>query len=274
MLRVTATTQLMKEIVELLSVVTDEAKMSWGENGVTVIVVDGGMVSMLSATISDACFETYECEPVIIGMELGKMKDLLTLAGPSDLVEIEYDDAVGTISVRVGQVHRLLRGLDTNTMKDSKTPRLKWQEYGGATIDSEKFSRSLRAAKLVGELVDFRIDSKSFGVSVEVEAGEGVNVSFESGELIELAPPPPPSPPDNWDEEVEGVWKPPQAYDGTANGTYSLQYLDPLSRKIASGLANDVQVRFRDGHPLRLDWSSNEGGASWAYFLAPRVTNE
>ena len=82
MLRVTATTQLMKEIVELLSVVTDEAKMSWGENGVTVIVVDGGMVSMLSATISDACFETYVCEPVEIGLELGKLRDLLTLAGP------------------------------------------------------------------------------------------------------------------------------------------------------------------------------------------------
>ena len=34
---------------------------------------------------------------------LQKMRDLLTLAGPSDLVEMDYDDAVGAINVRVGE---------------------------------------------------------------------------------------------------------------------------------------------------------------------------
>ncbi len=221
MLRVTANTQLMREIVDLLSVLTEEAKMSWGEKGLTVNVVDGSHVALLSATISDACFETYECEPVEIGLELGKLRDLLTLAGPSDLVEIDYDDAVGAVNVRVGQVHRILRGLDTNSMTDPKMPVLDFD--CSATIDSEKLSRSLRAAKFVGELVDLSIDSKELRVSVTVEAGEGVNV---------------------------------------------------LTRKLASGLASDVQVRFQDKYPLRLDWSSNDGGASWTYFLAPRVTND
>ena len=93
MLRVTANTQLMREIVDLLSVLTEEAKMSWGEKGLTVNVVDGSHVALLSCTFSNACFETYEVEPVEIGLELGKLRDLLTLAGPSDLVEIDYDDA-------------------------------------------------------------------------------------------------------------------------------------------------------------------------------------
>ncbi|MBS65385.1 MAG: hypothetical protein CMA93_03570 [Euryarchaeota archaeon] len=248
MLRVTANTQLMREIVDLLSVLTEEAKMSWGEKGLTVNVVDGSHVALLSATISDACFETYECEPVEIGLELGKLRDLLTLAGPSDLVEIDYDDAVGAVNVRVGQVHRILRGLDTNSMTDPKMPVLDFD--CSATIDSEKLSRSLRAAKFVGELVDLSIDSKELRVSVTVEAGEGVNVSFESGELSELTCPSP------------------------TQGTYSLQFLDPLTRKLASGLASDVQVRFQDKYPLRLDWNSNDGGASWTYFLAPRVTND
>ena len=52
MLRVTANTQLMREIVDLLSVLTEEAKMSWGEKGLTVNVVDGSHVALLSATIS------------------------------------------------------------------------------------------------------------------------------------------------------------------------------------------------------------------------------
>ena len=187
MLRVTANTQLMREIVDLLSVLTEEAKMSWGEKGLTVNVVDGSHVALLSCTFSNACFETYEVEPVEIGLELGKLRDLLTLAGPSDLVEIDYDDAVGAVNVRVGEVHRILRGLDTGSMQDPKLPELDFD--CSATIGAEKLSRALRAAKFVGELVDLSLDSKELRVSVTVEAGEGVNVRFESGELSELVCP-------------------------------------------------------------------------------------
>ena len=248
MLRVTANTQLMREIVDLLMVLTSEAKMSWGEKGLTVNVVDGSHVALLSATISDACFETYEVEPVEIGLELGKLQELLTLAGPGDLVEIDYDDAVGAINVRVGEVHRILRGLDTGSMQDPKLPILDFD--CSAAIGAEKLSRALRAAKFVGELVDLSLDSKEMRVSVTVEAGEGVNVSFESGELSELVCPSP------------------------THGSYSLQFLDPLTRKLASGLTQDIRVQFQDKYPLRLDWNSNDGGASWTYFLAPRVTND
>jgi len=248
MLRVTANTQLMREIVDLLMVLTSEAKMSWGEKGLTVNVVDGSHVALLSATISDACFETYEVEPVEIGLELGKLQELLTLAGPGDLVEIDYDDAVGAINVRVGEVHRILRGLDTGSMQDPKLPILDFD--CSAAIGAEKLSRALRAAKFVGELVDLSLDSKEMRVSVTVEAGEGVNVRFESGELSELVCPSP------------------------TQGTYSLQFLDPLTRKLASGLTQDIRVQFQDKYPLRLDWNSNDGGASWTYFLAPRVTND
>ena len=38
MLRVTANTQLMKEIVDLLSVLTEEAKLVWKENGLQINV--------------------------------------------------------------------------------------------------------------------------------------------------------------------------------------------------------------------------------------------
>ena len=248
MLRVTANTQLMREIVDLLSVLTEEAKMSWGEKGLTVNVVDGSHVALLSATISDACFETYEVEPVEIGLELGKLRDLLTLAGPGDLVEIDYDDAVGAVNVRVGEVHRILRGLDTGSMQDPKLPVLDFD--CSAAIGAEKLSRALRAAKFVGELVDLSLDSKEMRVSVTVEAGEGVNVRFESGELSELVCPSP------------------------TQGTYSLQFLDPLTRKLAAGLTQDIRVQFQDKYPLRLDWNSNDGGASWTYFLAPRVTHD
>ena len=249
MLRVTAKQQLMREIVDLLSVLTEEAKLCWGENGLSTTVVDGSHVALMSVTIADAVFETYEVEePVEIGLELGKLRDLLTLAGPNDLVEIGYDGATGAINVRVGEVHRILRGLDTGSMAEPRMPELKFDCR--AKLSAERLSRALRAAKFVGELVDLSLDKNQMTVSVTVEAGEAVNVRFDAGEMSELIAP-----------------KPTQS-------TYSLQFLEPLSRKLASGLTDEVSIEFQDRYPLRLTWSSNDGGAAWSYFLAPRVSNE
>ncbi|MFQ3344114.1 MAG: proliferating cell nuclear antigen [Candidatus Thalassarchaeaceae archaeon] len=248
MLRVTAKQQLMREIVELLSVLTEEAKLVWGEKGLHVTVVDGSHVALLSATIADECFETYEVEQVEIGLELGKMRDLLTLAGPNDLVELDYDESFGAINVRVGEVHRILRGVDPATMNNPNIPSLDFKCK--ATIGSDRLSRSLRAAKFVGEIVDLSLDQTHMTVSITVEAGEGVNVRFESGELSELVCPAP------------------------TQSSYSLQFLDPLTRKLAGGLTENVTLEFQEKYPLRLTWNSNQGGASWTYFLAPRVTND
>jgi len=247
MLRVTAKQQLVREIVEVLSVLNEEAKIIWGENGLLVTIVDGSHVALLSAKIGNECFETYEVEPVEIGLELGKMKDLLSLGG-SDLVEIDYDEAVGMMNVRIGSVLRILRGLDTSTMENPSLPDLEFNSR--ATIDSEKLSKSLRAAKFVGELVDFSIDNNQLRVSVQSEAGEGVNVKFESGELGELS------------------------CSEASQSTYSLQFLEPLTRKLASGFTDEISLQFQEKYPLKMTWKTNDGGAEWVYFLAPRVIND
>ncbi len=82
-----------------------------------------------------------------------------------------------------------------------------------------------------------------------VEAGEGGNVRFEAGELSELVCAAP------------------------TQSTYSLQYLEVLTRKLAAGLAQDVQVQFQERYPLYLQWNSNDGGAEWKFYLAPRVSD-
>ena len=46
----------MREIVDILSVLTEEAKLSWGENGLSTTVDDGSHADLLSSTVADACF--------------------------------------------------------------------------------------------------------------------------------------------------------------------------------------------------------------------------
>jgi len=244
-LRVTARVQLMKEIVDLLSVLTEEAKLVWKENGLHIKVVDGSRFSLLSATIGDACFETYEVEPVEIGLELGKLRGFLSVFEPSDLVELEQNQK-DAINVRVGAVHRIIRVLDdTSTISKAKRPQL--LPGSRATIDTSKFLKALILVRSIAELVDLRLDSNQMSVSSKVSPTNSVNVRFDAGELSELVAPNP------------------------TQSTYSLQFLYPLIIKLASGLTDSVTLEFNNNFPLIITWNSNDGGVSWEFFLASRV---
>ena len=39
-------------------------------------------------------------------------------------------------------------------------------------------------------------------------------------------------------------------------------------------IAQNEKAEFEEKYPLRLTWMSNEGGARWTYFLAPRIVND
>ena len=250
MLRITAKQQLMREIVDMLSLLTPDARLVWGEKGLSIAAVDSMSVALLSATIADECFETYEVEPGEMGLEIQPMRDLLALAEPSDLVEMDYDDAIGPINVRVGEIMVKMRGLDIGSMQP--TPRKPDLEYKSkTTLDSAKFAKALRAAKIVpsGE-VDISMDKNHLAVSVTAEAGSAVKVKFESGELSELV------------------------CDSPTHSSYSLSYLGELAKKLGGGYTDEVSLEFHEKYPLRLTWMSNDGGARWSYLVAPRVKTD
>ena len=78
MLRVTAKQQVMREIVDLLSILdNEEAKFRWGEKGLACSSVDVSHVAMLEMMVADECFETYEVEPMEIGIDLRKLGEVL-----------------------------------------------------------------------------------------------------------------------------------------------------------------------------------------------------
>ena len=114
MLRVTAKQQVMREIVDLLSILdNEEAKFRWGEKGLACSSVDVSHVAMLEMMVSDECFETYEVDPIDVGMDLRKLGEVLALAGPNDLIELDYDETTSSMIVHVSDVRRTIRGLDT-----------------------------------------------------------------------------------------------------------------------------------------------------------------
>ena len=114
-------------------------------------------------------------------------------------------------------------------------------------LSGADFSQALKAARQVGDLVNFSIDSNTFTVHVQGST-DSVTVAFHKDELQSL--------------ECENP----------ARSQYSLTYLVPMAKVF--GPLETVEVGFGENYPLSMKFSFNDGAANVQYFLAPRVEND
>ena len=116
MLNVTARQELMRTIVETLGVVVEEARLDFGEDGLSVRVVDPSHVAMIKMDVDSAAFETWEVDETQLGLEMRKMHQFLSVAGAGDMVELAYNNDSGQATIHIGRIDLNLRPLDNSTL--------------------------------------------------------------------------------------------------------------------------------------------------------------
>ena len=245
MLNVTARQDLMNKIVETLNVVVEDAKFEFKEGQIKATVVDASHVAMIDLRVDAAAFDTWEIEEQDIALELRKVKELISLGGSEDLIDIAYAADSGVLTLNLGKIDRNIRPLDASTVNSPNLPSIEIPstvEMSGAAL-----TQALRAAKQVGDLVNFSIDSEHFTVHVQGQT-DAVTVTFSKDELESLTCASP------------------------ARSQYSLTYLVPLSKVF--GPLGTVKLGFGESFPLRLEFSFADGAGEVVYFLAPRVETD
>lgn len=195
--------------------------------------------------IDSAAFDTWELDETSLGLELRKIKELVSLGGPTDLIEMAYGDETGVLTVNLGKIDRNIRPLDNSTMTPPTLPELKLPCK--VTISGADFTQALKAARQVGDLVNFSIDENTFTVHV-LGSTDSVTVAFNKDEL----------------QHIE--------CEGPARSQYSLTYLVPLSKVF--GNLESVNIGFGENYPLSMSFNFYDGAAEVQYFLAPRVEND
>jgi len=245
MLNITARSELLRTIVETLNVVVEDARMDFGEGGLEVRVVDPSHVAMVQMRVDAAAFDTWEVEDTSLGIELLKMKELLSLASPTDLVELQYDDAVGQVNISVGKIDRVIRPLDTANLTPPNVPGLDLPS--NVTIAGADLAQALRAARQVGDLVNLSLEPDSFSVHVSGDQ-DSVNVSYGKDEVLALE------------------------CDSPVRSQFSLTYLLPMAKMMAS--TESICLRFGENLPLKIEFSFDNDAGSVVYFLAPRVEGD
>ena len=124
MLNITARQDLMRTVVETLSVVVEEARLDFSEDGLGVRVVDPSHVAMIKMDVDSAAFDTWEVDETNLGLEMWKMNQFISVGGAGDMVELTYNEDSGQATILIGRIELNLRPLDNSTLNPPNVPSL------------------------------------------------------------------------------------------------------------------------------------------------------
>ena len=92
----------LKELVDVVSTLVDEAKFNVGKEGISVKAVDPAHVAMVDLSLDRAAFESFKADEGELGIDMDKMKEILRLAKGGETISLSHDEDKNRLVVTVG----------------------------------------------------------------------------------------------------------------------------------------------------------------------------
>ena len=234
----------LKNILRALRATVDEARVKIDETGIRVRAVDPANVAMDDLNLSASAFESYDATPGVIGVDLDRLWDPVSLANKGDLVQLHLDTESRKLVVAVTGLEFQMACLDPATIRSEPTlPELELP--ASVTVDRDTLRQGVKAADLVADHVGLRMDPHEEVFRIDAE-GDTDSVDFR----IDA---------DDW--EAVSLEE--------ASSLFSLDYLKKIVRTIPAGTA--VTIDFGTEFPAMLSYDIGDGDGSMIRMLAPRI---
>jgi len=235
----------LKDSIESISTLVDEARFRLTPQGLSVKAVDPANVAMVSFELSKDAFESFEATEGELGIDLTKLIGVMEMAEKSDNIELELDEASHKLIVRMRGLAYTMSLLDPSSIrKEPKVPSLDLPAH--IVIRGEDIKRAVKAAEKVSDYMSMGVKGDVFFMEAEGDTDK-VHVELEKSQLIDL-----------------------QGTD--AISLFSLDYLSDMSKIL--GKSNEVNIDLGKDFPLKIRIKIAEGHGEVSYMLAPRVESE
>ncbi len=236
----------LKDTVSALRALVDGCKIRLTQSGFHIRAVDPANVAMVEQDIGKAAFETYEIDEGLIGLDLERFEDIISMPGKDDLVTLRLDPQSRKMKI-------LFDGLDfTMALIDPKSiraePDIPELELPGAvTVNSKKIDQMVTAADMVSDHLSFGIDETKGAFYATAEGDtDDVTVEYEQNEVEDL--------------EL-----------GDAHSIFSLEYMGDIEKELPSDTL--IKMQLGDGMPTKLSFQFENEAVDVLYMLAPRIEN-
>lgn len=235
----------LKDSIESISTLVDEARFRITPQGISVKAVDPANVAMVSFELSSDAFDTFEATEGELGIDLTKFMGVMEMAEKSDNIEIELDEASHKLIVRMRGLAYTMSLLDPSSIrKEPKVPTIDLPAH--IVLRGEDIKRSVKAAEKVSDYMSMGVKGDVFFMEAEGDTDK-VLVELRKDQLIDL-----------------------QGTD--VKSLFSLDYLSDMSKIL--GKSNEVIMDIGKDFPLKIRIKIAEGHGEVSYMLAPRVESE
>jgi proliferating cell nuclear antigen len=237
-----------KEFVETLRALVDEAKFHISPDGIQARAVDPANVAMDDIELFAAAFESYDATEGILGLNLERLEDVLKLANKGDLVQLSFDTSTFKLVIHIDGVEFTMACIDPDSIRQE--PDIPDMDLPiSFTAEEAKISRGVKAADMVSDHIMIRCDETEQAVHIEA-SGDTDDVDLEltnDDDLVALT-----------------------AADGEA--LYSLDYVKDISRKIPKNA--EVTMTFGTDFPVMIEYEFADGEGKVLSMIAPRIRSD
>src|SRR5438034_10738367 len=91
----------LKEVVDVVSTLVDEAKFNVRKDSIIVKAVDPAHVAMVDLSLDRGACESFKADEGELGTDMDKMKESLRLAKAGEAICVSHDEAKNRLAVTV-----------------------------------------------------------------------------------------------------------------------------------------------------------------------------
>ena len=234
----------LKEVVDVVSTLVDEAKFNAGKEALTVKAVDPAHVAMVDLTLDRAAFEAYKADDVELGLDMDKMKEVLKLSA-GGVLAIAHEEDKNRLVVHVGNITRRMSLVDTAGMSDPKVPNLNLPAK--VKVRTEELRQGIRASESVSDHIALIATPDGFEIVSEGDT-DSANLKLPKDMLDELV----------CKDKVRSL--------------FPLDYFSNMIKAI--GGAQTVTMYMGNDYPVKMEFDIAGGKGQVKYLLAPRIESE
>ncbi|MCI4336527.1 MAG: DNA polymerase sliding clamp [Thermoplasmata archaeon] len=237
--------EVLRELVEVISTLVSEVKLTISKDGIDVKAVDPSHVAMLVLKLNKNAFEEFTGEPTEIGIDLEKMKEVLRLCKPGDIIDLQYDGGKNRLVLHVGKVTRHMAVVDPAGITDPKVPNV--SPPGIAVVRMEELRQGIRGSESISDHVTISLEPDSFTMHSEGET-DRVDMKLPKEGLKRL-------------EVKEAV-----------RSMYPLDFFSNMVKSITS--SEEITLHVGNEYPLKIEFVIAGGKGEGRFLLAPRVEED
>ena len=235
----------LKEMIKVVSTLVDEVKWNITSDGVDLKAVDPAHVAMVDLTLGKDAFEELEASDCELGIDIDKVKEVLSLAKAGDIIDMEHDEEHNKLVVRIENITRHMSLVDTMGMSDPKMPQLNLP--ANIKLAAAELNQGIKASESISNHIALVANSEGFELSSQGDT-DSVSLKLRKDLLLSL----------ECSEPVRSL--------------FSLDYFSNMVRSVPS--AGVVSLAIGQDYPAMMTFEIAEGNGEVTYLLAPRIENE